>query len=34
MKEKYEKCNIELVNKLENKIELKAVELILDRRIK
>ncbi len=30
MKKKYKKCNIELVDKLENKIELKAVELILD----
>ncbi len=26
----YKKCNIELVDKLENKIELKIAELIID----
>lgn len=26
----YKKCNIELVDKLENKIELKVAELIID----
>ena len=27
---KYKKCNIELVDKLENKIEIKVAELIID----
>ena len=26
----YKKCNVELVDKLENKIELKVAELIID----